>query len=180
MGVDSHDFSPAHRSTLARHQLLQRTGARADSKLLLYAGRLVPEKNLGLLLDMLVELRKRSAHDWRLVVVGDGVARQRLLKERHRRVPRAIAWLGHIHDRTELARIYANCDVFVHPNPREPFGIAPLEAMAAGLPVVAPKVGGVTTYANAKNAWLALPVAKEFASAIEDAISEGVRSPASN
>lgn len=178
MGVDSHDFSPAHRSTVTRHQLLQRIGASADSKLLLYVGRLVPEKNLGLLLDTLVELRNRSASEWRLVVVGDGVGRQRFLKEGDRRAPRAVAWLGHVHDRSELARIYANCDVFVHPNPREPFGIAPLEAMASGLPVVAPNVGGVTTYASTKSAWLATPEAKEFASAIEDAIGgSGDRGP---
>ena len=36
-----------------------------------------------------------------------------------------------------LAAVYASADVFVHTNDREPFGIAPLEAMAAGVPVVA-------------------------------------------
>ena len=57
---------------------------------------------------------------------------------------------------------------FLHPNPREPFGIAPLEAMAAGLALVAPDRGGVTSYANAGNAWLGEPTAEAFARAIRN------------
>jgi hypothetical protein len=69
-------------------------------------------------------------------------------------------------DREELARLYASCDLFVHPNPAEPFGIAPLEAMASGLPLIAPDRGGVTSYANDCNAYLAPPTAKAFAQTI--------------
>ncbi len=43
-----------------------------------------------------------------------------------------VTYLGHEADRRRLADLYANVDVFLHPNPREPFGIAPLEAMASG------------------------------------------------
>jgi alpha-1,6-mannosyltransferase len=52
--------------------------------------------------------------------------------------------LGYIADRELLADILANCDVFLHPNPHEPFGIAPLEAMASRLALVAPDSGGVS------------------------------------
>lgn len=65
-----------------------------------------------------------------------------------------VCFLGHIACRKELADLYANADVFVHPNPREPFGIAPLEAMASGLPLVAPASGGVAAYADASNCLL--------------------------
>src|SRR5262249_4102197 len=68
--------------------------------------------------------------------------------------PGAACFLGHLVDRNALAEIYANADIFVHPNPKEPFGIAPLEAMASGLALVAPDSGGVRHYANEANAWL--------------------------
>jgi alpha-1,6-mannosyltransferase len=171
MGVDFGDLSPAYRTSLARHGLLQRAGARADATLLLYAGRLVPEKNLVLLLDTLETLQSRNERDWRLLVVGDGVERRTFLAEAQRRTPDRVAWLGYVHDRTELARIYANCDAFIHPNPREPFGIAPLEAMASGLPVVAPDRGGVTTYADSSNAWIVPAEAQAFAAAVSQAVT---------
>ncbi len=174
MGVDVRELSPAHRSSLARRDLLQRARAGAEAALLLYVGRLVPEKNLGLLLDTLETLQARNGRDWRLVLVGDGVERPRFLAEADRRTPRRVAWLGHIQDRFHLARIYANCDAFVHPNPREPFGIAPLEAMASGLPVIAPDRGGVTTYANSTNAWIVPPRPNAFADAVHEAVSSNL------
>ena len=61
--------------------------------------------------------------------------------------------LGHL-DKELLADYYANADVFVHPNPKEPFGIAPLEAMASGVPVVAPNSGGILSYATDENIWM--------------------------
>jgi alpha-1,6-mannosyltransferase len=73
---------------------------------------------------------------------------------------------GHVADRKTLAHWYANADIFVHPNPREPFGIAPLEAMSSGLALVAPNEGGVASYANASNAWLADAAPAAFADAI--------------
>jgi Glycosyl transferases group 1 len=48
----------------------------------------------------------------------------------------------------------------------EPFGIAPLEAMASGLPLIAPDRGGVLSYANSSNAWIVPPIPEAFAQAI--------------
>ena len=69
----------------------------------------------------------------------------------------------------------AAADVFIHPNPREPFGIAPLEAMASGLPLVAPNSGGILSYANDENSWLAEPTAAAFAAAISDVLENAGR-----
>jgi alpha-1,6-mannosyltransferase len=85
-----------------------------------------------------------------------------------------IHLLGHIANRKDLADLYANCDALVHPNPREPFGIAPLEAMASGLPVVAPRAGGVLSYANPGNAWLAEPTGTDLAAAVRKVFADDV------
>jgi phosphatidylinositol alpha 1,6-mannosyltransferase len=70
--------------------------------------------------------------------------------------------------------MYANADLFVHPNPCEPFGIAPLEAMASGLPLVAPVRGGVLEYASHENAWLTEPDGAALAAAVRAALADPV------
>jgi phosphatidylinositol alpha 1,6-mannosyltransferase len=80
--------------------------------------------------------------------------------------PERSFFLGHC-EREKLPSLYHAADVFIHPNSREPFGIAPLEAMAAGLPLVAPASGGILTYANFENAWLADNTAESFADAVQ-------------
>jgi phosphatidylinositol alpha 1,6-mannosyltransferase len=79
--------------------------------------------------------------------------------------------LGHL-DKETLSGYYANTDVFVHPNPKEPFGIAPLEAMASGVPTVAPNAGGILSYATNENAWLIEPNGEAFAAAIREVIDD--------
>ena len=83
--------------------------------------------------------------------------------------------LGHVNDADQLADLFANCDAFIHPNPREPFGITPLEAMASGLPVAAPNSGGILSYANDANAWLCKPDPMSFASALDGLFSNDAR-----
>jgi alpha-1,6-mannosyltransferase len=171
MGVDTRDLSPSHRSSAARQSLLERIHGGPESVLLLYVGRFALEKNLELLLQTFESLLPHGDYDWRLILVGDGAERARFVADAAQRVPGRVEWLGHVHDRNELCRIYANCDVFLHPNPSEPFGIAPLEAMASGLPVVVPDRGGVLSYADPANAWLTSPDGCSFARAVRDAVS---------
>jgi glycosyltransferase involved in cell wall biosynthesis len=168
MGVDLTQLSPQRRSTELRRRLLQNFGCSDESFLLLYAGRLAPEKNLPLLFDVLIYLSKNGARDYRLLVAGDGTERRRWEEKCSHDAPGRALFLGHIKDREVLADLYANSDVFVHPNPREPFGIAPLEAMASGLPLVAPSTGGVASYASGENAWISEPNVKSFAEAVEE------------
>jgi alpha-1,6-mannosyltransferase len=172
MGVDALRFSPARRSEGLRRQLLQQSQALPETTLLLYAGRLAPEKNLPLLLEMMQSLENDGSHDYRLLIVGDGMERERLENLAREAAPGKISFMGHIADRERLAEIYASCDLFVHPNPREPFGIAPLEAMASGLPLVGANSGGLTTFANDANAWLAEPDGQSFAAAVRRALDD--------
>lgn len=108
--------------------------------------------------------------DCRLLVAGSGPL-EGWLREQGERLGGRLRLLGHVGSRPELARLLASVDVFVHPNPREPFGIGPLEAMASGTPLVAPDSGGVLEYADASCAWLAQPEGGAFAQAVLDVLS---------
>jgi len=165
MGVDFDRFSPARRDPAKRRALAQSAGGDGDSVLILYAGRLAVEKNVGLLPAMM----ERLPANYRLVIAGSGTLRDELEKQAGTRAPGRVRFLGHVDGRDALADLYANSDLFVHPNPAEPFGIAPLEAMASGLPLVAPHSGGLTAYASPENAWLVEPTAQAFAEAVMQA-----------
>jgi glycosyltransferase involved in cell wall biosynthesis len=165
MGADCRMFTPSRRSASLRRWLEVRSGAQEGATLLLYAGRLAPEKNLDLLIETMRLLEQRHAGEFHLLIAGEGALRRHLEGLCSREFPGAVDFLGHIRDREALADTYANCDALLHPNPREPFGIAPLEAMASGLPVIAPNSGGVTSYAHAGNALLVEPNGESFAGA---------------
>jgi alpha-1,6-mannosyltransferase len=162
MGVDCERFTGSSRTPHLRAKLLQQVGAEEGTTILLYVGRLSPEKNLSLLLDTMECL---DARDYRLCIAGGGPLLEELRGACARRNLRHVVFIGHVPDRATLAEIYANADAFIHPNPREPFGIAPLEGMASCLPLIAPNTGGVTAYADGSNAWLANAEPEAFAAA---------------
>jgi alpha-1,6-mannosyltransferase len=192
MGVDFDAFRGSREGSGLRKELLRRLGADEGTQLLLYAGRLSKEKNLSVLPAVLARLAERARDtlglnvqaledrhlrrfgsptngtgcDYRLIIAGDGPFADELRESLEDLVAGRSLFLGHC-QREELRALYHAADVFLHPNPREPFGIAPLEAMAAGLALVAPASGGVLTYANTENAWLAENSAEGFASAVE-------------
>ncbi|MDQ3350250.1 MAG: glycosyltransferase family 4 protein, partial [Acidobacteriota bacterium] len=162
-GVDAvPEVSPIRRHA-ARVRLRARFGITLTAPLLVYAGRLAPEKNVTILPEIISRVRQRIA-EAQLLVVGDGPSRDAV-----ERAAKAAAGAVHLHPhisgRDALFAMLAAADLFVHPNGREPFGIGPLEAMAAGIPVVLPNSGGLTTYATEQNAWMARADASELASA---------------
>ena len=170
-GVNIEQFSPARKSAEVKREMRERANVPADAVVLLYAGRISPEKNIELLPDLMKILAKDSDKDYRLLVAGAGPKADWLREETNKRVPNKIVQLGHL-DKETLADYYANCDVFVHPNPREPFGIAPLEAMASGVPTLAPNAGGLLAYASNENAWLVEPTAENFARAVREIFTD--------
>jgi alpha-1,6-mannosyltransferase len=176
MGVHCDGFSPARRRPSAREALLSRisvvAGCAKNARLLLYVGRLSPEKNIDVLVDMMEILAADSSVEHHLLFAGDGPRAAWLKAIADHKAPGRIHLLGHLANREDLADLYANCDALVHPNPREPFGIAPLEAMASGLPVVAPRAGGVLSYANSGNAWLVEPTGAYFAAGVREVFAD--------
>ncbi len=169
-GVDNRQFSPARKSEAGKNELRRAANIPDDAIILLYAGRISPEKNIGLLPD-LMEILAKDENDYRLLAAGAGPQAEWLQQQTDARVPNKIIQLGHL-DKETLANYYANADIFVHPNPKEPFGIAPLEAMASGTPTVAPNAGGLLSYATSENMWLAEPNASEFAAKIREIVEK--------
>jgi glycosyltransferase involved in cell wall biosynthesis len=166
-GVDAVQFAPGKASDDIRREMRERAGIPADSVVLLYAGRISPEKNIELLPEIMKVLAKDASRDYRLLVAGAGPQEGWLKAQTDKFVPGRIVQLGHL-DKERLSGYYASADVFIHPNPREPFGIAPLEAMASGVPTVAPNSGGILSYATNENAWLVEPTGENFAAAISE------------
>jgi alpha-1,6-mannosyltransferase len=110
-----------------------------------------------------------------LAVAGAGAARARLQRAaRGRGVARRLRLLGHVASRDELARLMATADCFVHPNPAEPFGLAPLEALAAGCRVVAPDAAGTAETLGGRGAVLVVP---GDAAALADGVERALRAP---
>jgi glycosyltransferase involved in cell wall biosynthesis len=179
-GADTELFNANRKNTTRRNEILAESDFPDNSVVLLYAGRLSPEKNVMFLPKLLKALLKSDDHnsrlgEFRLLIAGDGPLKPSLEASLKRAVPGKYKMLGHVGDRNRLADIYANSDIFLHPNPREPFGIGPLEAMASGLPVIAPNSGGILSYANSENAWLENVVIDSYFAAVQDILKNPAR-----
>jgi alpha-1,6-mannosyltransferase len=103
---------------------------------LLYAGRLDADKEFGLLMDALPRILKYAG--MRVTIVGAGQYQKRLRALQHPR----LRYLGFFADRATMRAVYAAHDVLLAPGRFETFGLAALEAAAAGLAVVGPDLGG--------------------------------------
>ena len=129
LGVDLGWFSPARHDATMR----QRWAAPGDV-LLVHCGRLSTEKRPRRSLNTLAALRAAGVPAV-LAVAGAGPMRATLQAEAaDRGLP--VRFLGHVSNRVELAGLLATADVVIAPGPVETFGLAALEALASGTPVV--------------------------------------------
>jgi alpha-1,6-mannosyltransferase len=129
LGVDLDWFSPTRRDAVMR-----RRWAADGEVLLLHCGRLSAEKRPQRSLEALASLRAQGVPAV-LAIAGSGPLRSVLESEAASRgLP--VRFLGHVGDRDELAALLATADVAIAPGPVETFGLAALEALASGTPVV--------------------------------------------
>lgn len=152
LGVDVDTFSP---DKADRERVREELGLRPDQRLLVFAGRPAREKRLEILVEAVEQLGDRYV----LLLIGAGEGAP--ASDRIRCLPFET-------QPADLARVLASCDAFVHANGTEPFGLIVLEALACGLPVVGPSIGGIAeTVDEAVGMRAAHQTASAFAEAIE-------------
>jgi phosphatidylinositol alpha 1,6-mannosyltransferase len=152
-GVDVIRFAPSARDEELRHHWSP------DGKPIVgFVGRLAPEKHA----ERLIALAAAGAVQ--LVMVGDGVDRPKLQAA----MPTAV-FTGALYG-NELSAAYASMDVFVHAGEHETFCQVVQEALASGLPVIAPDAGGPRDLVTPWRTGLLLPV-KEFEARLPAAVA---------
>jgi alpha-1,6-mannosyltransferase len=127
LGVDLDLFSPERHSAALRARY-----AKPGEALLVHCGRLSPEKKPQRSIRALARLREQGVPA-RLLVVGAGPLGKRL---RRLAGDLPVRFLGFVRERAALASLLASADVVLAPGPVETFGLAALEALACGTPVV--------------------------------------------
>jgi alpha-1,6-mannosyltransferase len=127
LGVDLATFAPNRRD-----DSLRRAFAPSAELLLVHCGRLSPEKRPERSVDTAAALQDAGVRV-RLVVAGDGPRRGAM---RRRAAGLPVTFLGFVPERPQVARLLATGDVSLAPGPHETFGLAALESLASGTPVV--------------------------------------------
>ncbi|MBO0816041.1 MAG: glycosyltransferase, partial [Actinobacteria bacterium] len=129
LGVDLELFSPRRRCPALRQRY-----AGPGEVLIVHCGRLSAEKRPSSSIDALARLRKAGVPAV-LVVAGDGPLRTRLERQAAASAL-PVHFAGFVPDPAQVAALLATADVVLAPGPVETFGLAALEALACGTPVV--------------------------------------------
>jgi glycosyltransferase involved in cell wall biosynthesis len=139
-GIDEHLAAAPSAADVAR----VRERFLLTSPFILYAGNIKPHKNVDRLIEAFSILRRRGVSDVKLLIIGDDISRYPNLRRLvHRfQLHQQVRFLGFVPDAT-LAVLYRLASVFVFPSLSEGFGLPPLEAMAAGAPVITSNVSSL-------------------------------------
>ena len=114
-------------------KMIEASNEEAD---VVFAGRLIKEKNVNILIDA-VNIIKKEVPDVKCIIIGDGPEKRRLEKMAYDLgLEGNIEFKGFLADHNEVISYMKSSKVFVLPSRREGFGIVALEANACGLPVI--------------------------------------------
>ena len=164
LGVHARWFEPVDdtlvRDTLARHRL--------QRGYILHVGTLQPRKNLDLLVSAYEALPPAVRAERQLVLVGKyGWGAEALIArlERYRRGARVV-WIDYV-AQDELRALYRGAGMFAYPSLAEGFGLPLVEALAAGLPVVASDLPALREVAKEHACYVSPHRSEDIADAIE-------------
>ena len=165
-GIELDRFRRPHAESRAR--LERELGIPPGAPLIATVAVLRPKKGIEVLLEAAC-----SVPDAHFVIIGDGPKREEWSALATKLgIADRIRWTGY---RTDVETLLAGCDLFVHPSVDDAFPTVLLEAMAAGLPVVASRVGGIPEIVTAGVTGELVPAgdAKSLAAAIVSLLADG-------
>lgn len=142
-GVDLHRFNPSCRSD----ELRREAGAGPDDFVVAYVGRLAPEKGIHVAIDAMHQVMARRGMKVRFMIAGDGPDEEKCRV----RAPDGT-WFAGMLSGERLSTFYASADALLFPSTTETFGNVVLEALASGVPVIAPDTGATLELADDKTA----------------------------
>jgi alpha-1,6-mannosyltransferase len=160
LGVDATVFRPAPRDDEFRARLLDHLALSPETRIVVYCGRFAPEKNLPLLAQAVQRLGPGHA----LLAMGTGPTPPRGAH---------VRTLPPESDPARVARLLSQADVFAHAGRQETFGLAALEAMACGTPVVVADAAGLGEMARGVGRAVASQRAEDWAEAIDASLHAG-------
>ncbi|CEK16583.1 glycosyltransferase [Chthonomonas calidirosea] len=163
---------PPHVTPGDRESVRCQIGISEEVPVLLYVGRLAPEKRVDLLLEAVALLEQRSLKGpqgaFRLLLVGDGPCRAQLEWQVQRLgIQGRVVFVG-AQPHAKIGAWYAAADIFLMPSPMETQGLVVIEAMNCGLPCIAVSEGGAGEAVIPEQTGILCPFsASAFATAIE-------------
>lgn len=138
LGIQPGSFSPDLRDAKVRAGMLEQCGLPEDAHVIMALGRHHPEKEWPTVINAVQ--RAGSKIPVGLVILGQGPDTRAL--ERHVRQSPHIRLFRPVYDRRQLATLMASADAFIHGAATETFGLVAAEALASGLPMIVPDIGG--------------------------------------
>lgn len=131
---------------ITNYELRQKLGIKSDDKVIITVSRLVSKNGIGDLIDAFAHVRQRYAGSIKLLIIGGGELKENLKSQiKELKLEGDVLMVGEIKPESVPDYLYL-ADVFVRPSLSEGLGNAFLEAMAAGVPIVATPVGGIVDF----------------------------------